>query len=146
MKLKTKNNRFLKITFLFLLAIFVGFLLAKTQVQKNEIETGQSMQPKIEVSGVKVNDFIKGGREESFITIDKTKDYHVFYIPAQELFYISITSYPFEEHIVNAENSLLEKLGITEEEACKLNVDVTTPAYANTEKAGVVYGLSFCSP
>lgn len=144
MKPKSKTNKFFKIVLLTSLVILLGFLLIKNEDGKTDVPSDQAPQVKIEVSGVKVNDFIKNSREESYITIDKTKDYHLFYIPDQELFYISITSYPFDEHVVSAEDKLLVSLGITKEEACKLNVDITTPTYANPEKAGVVYDLSWC--
>lgn len=102
---------------------------------------------KIEISGVKVTDFIdETNQDESpgYYTIAKTPDYHIFYLPADELFFISITSYPFDEHRAVAEQKLLEVLAISEDEACKLNVDITTPAYANPDKAGEVFKLSFC--
>jgi len=101
----------------------------------------------IEISGVKVADFINkstNGKSQNFYTIYQTPDYHLFYIPDQELFYVSITSYPYNEFRPLAEKQLLQSLGITREEACMLNVDLTTTTRANPDKAGEVYGSSFC--
>src|SRR3972149_4984703 len=92
---------------------------------------------RIEISGVKVADFFNKTNEDntsSYYTIDKTPDYHIFYISSDELFFISITSYPFDEHRSVAELKLLEILAISKDAACKLNVDITTPAYANPNK------------
>ena len=60
------------------------------------------------------------------------------------MFFISVVSWPFDEHRLVAEADFLDKLGITDDEACRLNVDETTPAFANPDKAGKTYALSFC--
>ena len=111
---------------------------------------------RIEISGVKVLDFISKEtsslinqidqvKSSSYYTLAQTPDYHIFYFPPDELFFISITSYPFDEHRPVAELKLLEILAISRDEACKLNVDITTPAYANPDNAGEVFKLSFCN-
>ena len=110
-------------------------------------ETAVEEKKRIEISGVKVVDFIDKTNEDnssSYYTIDKTPDYHIFYISSDELFFISITSYPFDKHRLAAEQKLIEALAISKDDACKLNVDITTPAYANPDKAGEVFNLSFC--
>lgn len=102
---------------------------------------------RIKISGVMVANFINessSGESPSYYSIAKTADYHIFFMQADELFFISITSYPFDEHRGVAEQKLLEVLAISEDDACKLNVDITTPAYANPDRAGEVYNLSFC--
>jgi len=111
-------------------------------------ETAVEEKKRIEISGVKVVDFIDKTNEDnssSYYTIDKTPDYHIFYISTDELFFISITSYPFDEHRVVAEQKLIEALAISKDDACKLNVDITTPTYSNPDKAGEVFKLSFCN-
>jgi len=116
--------------------------------RQNKVSGTGSKKERVEISGVKVADFIgKTSQDESpgYYTIAKTPDYHIFFLAADELFFISITSYPFDEHRANAEQKLLEVLAITEDDSCKLNVDITTPSYANPDKAGEVYNLSFCS-
>ncbi len=114
-----------------------------SSVSSNSVELTKSTK-RIEVSGVEVNDFTQNSSGDAYTTISKTKDYHVFYLPADELFYISIASYPFDEHRPIAELELLKSLGIDQKDACKLNVDIATPAHANPAYAGEIYGLSFC--
>jgi len=94
-----------------------------------------------------MNDFTKGIEnfdKKSYVTISRTDNFHIFYLPDQTLFYITISASPFNEQKDAAEKVFLEKLGITPEEACKLNVDVATPASANPDNAGQIYKLSFC--
>ena len=156
---KKKKSQFkFKSIYLLLFAVLlfvVSLILTESEIAPNlnlpqptmnrgEVETPKE---KIEISGIEVADFISessDGEQPSFYTIKRTPDYHLFYIPEQELFYISITSYPFDEFRPIAEQQLLNRLEITEKEACILNVDLATPMYANPDKAGHVYGLSFC--
>ena len=156
---KKKKKKF-KFKSIYLL-LFAGLLFAASLILTNkDIVPGLNSVPqsdnnaesalskeKIEISGVNVADFINesgSGEQPSFFTIARTADYHFFYIPDQELFYISITSYPFDDFRTQAEQQLLHSLGITQEKACMLNVDIATPMFANPAQAGHVYGLSFC--
>ena len=102
---------------------------------------------KIITSEVEMNNFYKTSPR-----IDITGDALVtsnsnnltgFYIKG-ELFLVSVKESPFVEARVKAEQEFIEKLGITEEDACKLNVVVNTPAYANPKEAGKNHPLSFC--
>lgn len=152
-KYKFKPNHLL----IFAAILFIGTLIVTqrrdlskninlTSIDNNQ-ETVVGEKQRIEISGVKVADFIDKTSQDitpSYYTIAQSSDYHIFFMPADELFFISITSYPFDEHRGIAEQKLLEVLAITEEDACKLNVDITTPAYANPDKAGEVFKLSFC--
>ncbi len=82
---------------------------------------------------------------EEYKTIAYKKGYyHLFYFAPEELFIISIQRYPFDEIRPIAEQEFLKTLAIGEEDACKLNVELTTPGYANPGKAGKTYSLSFC--
>ena len=153
---KKKKLKF-KIIHLFIFAIILfvislsisykgGLKIDLTRVNRNQ-DTAVDEKERIEISGVKVADFINQigqGKSPSYYTLTQTPNYHIFYIQADELFFISITSYPFDEHRPVAEQKLLEVLEIGEDDACKLNVDITTPAYANPDKTGEVYELSWC--
>lgn len=166
---KSKKAKFkFKFKAVHLLILSVSLLILSFVITKNKSlsqninlqnkqpqQTGSVDTKRIEISGVSVADFInkqslsipnKSDKkvQPSFYTIAKTADYNIFYIPADELFFISVTSYPFDEHRAVAQQELLKKLEITQEDACKLNVDITTPSYANPDKAGEIYGLSFC--
>jgi hypothetical protein len=161
---KKKKLKF-KIIHLFIFAIIL-FVICLSISYKGDLkidltrgnrnqDTAIDEKERIEISGVKVADFISRetnlfinqigqGKSPSYYTLAQTPDYHIFYIQADELFFISITSYPFDEYRPVAEQKLLEVLEISEDDACKLNVDITTPAYANPDKTGEVYGLSWC--
>ncbi len=102
----------------------------------------------ITISGVQVKDFTKGienANEKSYITLSKNDDYHIFYIPSQTLFYISVLNSPFDKYKLEAEKKFLEDLEINQNEACKLNVDMTTPNAVNPDHAGQIYHLSYCN-
>ena len=103
--------------------------------------------PKIKISGVEVNNFYKEATEikkDGFAKFIDKKDYQIMYIPVDNSFLISILSSPFDEIRTEAEKALLDKLKISQQEACYLKVNITTPSYANPEYAGKNYGLSFC--
>jgi hypothetical protein len=74
-------------------------------------------------------------------------DYHIQYERTQGQFFIGLLARTREQARsmrVRAEDALLEKLGISRQEACKLEVSVAVPGSWNLELAGVNYGLSFC--
>ena len=139
--------------FLILLAAATAFILSVLLIKRlpKQIPKVQPIQStaeeKIEISGVKTANFLKNRSENntsSYTTLAKTKDYHLFFILKEELFIVSITSYPFDSFRSIAEQEFLKKLEISQEEACKLNVNITTPMSANPDKAGKNYELSWC--
>lgn len=101
---------------------------------------------KIQISEVEMTDF-KSYKEpinengDHFVVNDI--NYQIVYFPDGDYFNISILGSPFETWREAAEVKLLRKLDIEGEEACKLNVVVTTPLFANAEQAGNQYPLSF---
>ena len=106
-----------------------------------------SESSKIEVSNVKVNNFYKDAKKinsQGDILISEEKDFDIVYFPKGDEFLISILSSPFYPKRLEAEKKLLETLGISEKDACKLDVSITTPAFVNQNEAGINYGLSFC--
>ena len=157
MSLKKKNNkldtgknvkRSILVTFL-ILSIFIAIRVSSDEDYNFSLNNLNSLVKKdaLVISGVRVNDFtkeIENPNEKSYITLSQNGDYHIFYIPSQTLFYITISSSPFDQQKDAAEKEFLEKLGITSEAACKLNVDVATPANVNPSYAGQIYHLSFC--
>ncbi|MBN1169049.1 hypothetical protein JXA63_04125 [Candidatus Woesebacteria bacterium] len=76
--------------------------------------------------------------------IEEDQSYSIDYFDDYGGFLIVIKDSPFEEKKELAEKAFLENLEITEEEACKLKVEITTPMYANPDEAGRVYSFSFC--
>ena len=159
LKTATKSKLFQTALTAFILALIVLLIKQLPAVQQAGINNlgkenrAVKEREKIEISGVKVTNFLEpiispsNSKEglPSFVTINQTPDHHIFYIPADELFFISITSYPFDKHLPTAEKAMLQALAITEDEACNLNVDISTPSFANPDRAGEIYDLSFCS-
>lgn len=152
--------------FILLLAAFgvlIGiplFLLALSPKQSNQIPVPtlgptptllipvtQTPEGKLEINGVEVNNFLKDP-----VSVDSEKDvffiekpgYQIAYLSQFNKFLISITSSPFLTLKTQAEEDFVKTLGVTEPEACQLDVEVSTPQFANPEYAGAIYPLSFC--
>lgn len=150
-KKEKKNSKFLQI------AAVALFILLVIQVSRQPLQSQKNLPPankekaggeKIEISGVSVNDFFKQlpeGASKDYVSIALVQNYyHVFYFAPDQLFTISIQRSPFDEMREIAEQEFLKSLDVSEENACKLNVQITTPLYANPGKAGQSYRLSFC--
>ena len=76
--------------------------------------------------------------------IDKT-EYSITYLPKQGKFMISILTSPFEQIRLQAEQDLLKELQISQAQACKLDISISTPLFANPDFSGQQYRLSFCN-
>lgn len=76
--------------------------------------------------------------------VSEASSFHTIYFSKEDQFLISITEIPFEEKRKIAEQDFIRLLEITEAEACKLNVVITTPAFVNPDESGKNYSLSFC--
>lgn len=138
-KLNTKRN---KIVLAVVVAVaFVAAVVVSAQKQiANEAE-------RITVSGVSVKNprsSVVLENEQGDIVFNKSEGFEIVYLPRFKQFLISITAPPFDENVLAAEQEFLGSLGISEAEACKLNVVITTPQSANPNEAGKDYGLSFC--
>ena len=137
--LNTKRNRII-----LAIVTVVGFIITVVVIAQQQIaqEAGR-----IIVSGVNVKDPRSTKlleNKQGDIVFNKTDGFEIVYLPKFEQFLISITASPFVENEQAAEDELLTRLGISEEEACQLNVIITTPQSVNPNEAGKNYGLSFC--
>lgn len=83
-------------------------------------------------------------RQQEYTVYDEGADYEIIYINQNDQYLISISGSPFEEKRKLAEQNFLKTFKINKEEACKLNVVITTPTFANPKEAGINYKLSFC--
>ena len=152
-----------------LLIVALYFLLPKTE---EEIEREQARTPSptlapgepliqenlsptptipseqlLKISGVEVNNFKKSAVKispEGDVLIADSPNYQISYIAMDELFIISINSSPFDKIRLDAEAEFLRQLDISESTACSLNVQESTPRFANPELAGQSFGPSFC--
>lgn len=104
-------------------------------------------------STVRVDDSDRSGGSDTFRTTTEVSNvtpittkgtYEVLYIDDFDEYLITVTESPFDDFRTVAEQGFIKSLGITEEEACGLNVKIATPLFANPDEAGVEYGLSFC--
>jgi hypothetical protein len=84
------------------------------------------------------------------ITISETKDYGIVYqifgprLNNKYEFVVLPYTKPVESAVAKAEAALLENIGVSREDACKLNVRVGVADYVDPRYAGTNYGLSFC--
>ena len=142
--LKNKDNRFQRPQDDLNLEELPAFPLPKSKINIEEIPEEVE---KLETEGVEMKNFYKSSEvanEGGDTIITQSTDYKILYMPNYSYFLISIIGSPFEDVRLQAETIFLNTLGITQEEACKLNVEITTPHFANPEQAGTVYRLSFC--
>lgn len=110
-----------------------------------EVTTDPSQ--KITIGNVIMTDFYQAPREitaDGNVLIDETDSFGIIYYPRTQVFHISVTASPFETVRKTAEQSFLKTLGITSTNACKLNVEIATPFWANKEESGAIYPMSFC--
>ena len=77
-------------------------------------------------------------------TIKDGVDYHVEFQPGSQEFFISLSGDDLYASRTNAEQGLLDKLGITKDEACRLSVSLAVAFSESPKASGTNYGLSFC--
>lgn len=78
------------------------------------------------------------------ILVSDEEYFQTLYFAQEDQFLISVIMSPFNEKRIEAENDFVIRLGISKENACLLDVVITTPKYANPNEAGKNYSLSFC--
>ncbi len=97
---------------------------------------------------VEVRDFYKDPAvfaiEEEDFMLDIRANYYIAYHRLQSSFEIVIKQSPVESARANAELWLVDYLGITQEDACKLKALVTVPITVDQNLGGRSYPLSFC--
>lgn len=102
---------------------------------------------RIDIQGVSVGNFLETSKtieETGEVFAVENEDYAIIYHKNDKSFLINILSSPFDLSRQKAEGAFLQTLGIDNTSACKLNVVVQTPFFANPDNAGIPYPLSFC--
>jgi hypothetical protein len=102
---------------------------------------------KIELEGIAVNDIYAKPlmtNNENDVKFAENSNYEFVYLSKYHKFLITILGSPFMSLVKPAEEDFVKVLGITYNQACKLNVDVGTVAFANPDYAGKRFPLSFC--
>lgn len=112
-----------------------------TADDKIAIDTGQGT---VYINDVLENPVRKVGQKS--VVFMETAEYTMSYFPLPEpgKFIISISVANPEIARPQMEKDFIGALGISEEEACKLDVSVNVPVAVNPDTAGVDFGLSFC--
>lgn len=102
----------------------------------------------ITVGGVQMKDFTKTStqmNQEGDLSIaNVANSYQIVYLAHFQQFLITILGSPFDTQRQAAETAFLQSLGISQADACKLSVSISTPRYVNPDQAGQQYPLSFC--
>ncbi len=78
------------------------------------------------------------------IYVDDGAPYSITANKDSSYYKILITKSPFQKYRLEAEQKLLDELKLSQKKACALDVEITTPRFANPDEAGQVYKLSFC--
>ena len=76
--------------------------------------------------------------------VEQNSNYTINYFTKDQSFLITILAQPIQANRDAAEQELLNELGISAADACKITVVLTVPAFVDETHAGQDYGLSFC--
>src|SRR3989344_6029565 len=101
----------------------------------------------IVISDIAVNNFKENADKillNGDVVIKEMEIYQIVYLDTYQTFIISITDKDYDRAVAAAERDFLGILGINEANACRLTVEVNSPAFAQNEYAGMVFPLSFC--
>mgnify|MGYP001574926590 FL=1 len=74
----------------------------------------------------------------------ESDQFSIEFQPAFNKYLITIVATPFETIRKDAENKFLEVTGFSKDEACTKNVSVGTIISVDEQRAGKIFGLSFC--
>lgn len=128
---------------------FPTFIKRPTFTPAPTISRSPTSWEKINISGVEVYNFYKTAKtinlQKDMLIIENDK-FQIVYLPKFGKFLLSISSSPFPAVRREAEEEFLKVLKVDKKDACRLNVSVNTPYFANPDFAGKDFPLSFCPP
>lgn len=107
------------------------------------IPTSDTMQ----ISGVVVKNIFRDAvdiNNAGTVLVAREKQYQLSYYPADSRFILNILGSPFAVARREGEQAILRLLGVSDKDICRLNIEVTTPYFANPNEAGSRLNLSFC--
>jgi hypothetical protein len=118
-------------------------------VVENPTPTPIPQSDTIFISNTEVSNFYKTAKKigesgEIYLSNNNPERYQILYMESFDQFLISILAGPFQTVREEAEQDLLRQLNIPQDEACALDVSITTPTFVNPDSSGKTYGLSFC--
>ncbi len=135
-----KNVLIILIASIVLLALVVAVLvvLSRNSSSKMNINTQQGTVSANNVNQSAAYKYAGGA------TLESAVGYAISYDSASQSFNIAITKAPISQYRTAAEAKFLQDLGITQQDACKLNVQLGVTYDANPSLIGQNFGLSFC--
>lgn len=104
-------------------------------------------QEKMMLGGVQMNNLYTLAKEtdpNGNLVFPSPPEYKLLYLTQYQQFLITIIGSPFPKMRREAEEDFLLLIGVGKDEACKLDVVISTPFSANPDFAGESYPLSFC--
>jgi len=137
-------KRFIIIILIVLILILLSGTVLYLKFGKKQLPSVDKQQLKIEKA--RENAFsktVKTNGEGDALIVDKPT-YQIVYLKKNDQFLISINKSPFEEIRKEAEEEFRKITQADQEILCKLNVEVTTPSFANPSLSGKIFPLSFC--
>jgi hypothetical protein len=96
---------------------------------------------------VNINNVYKNPVEQlsqNGVSFTQNSDYYMSFYPKNNGFLITLLNPDLEKARSEAENDFINKLGITKDQACSLNVSITIPNSVSTKYSGGIYNFSFC--
>ncbi len=145
-----KSHKFLIITVITLLLLFSLYFVFRQISAPGGGQTASST-PQISIptanGQIQISDITQHPVEQVTDTVvfARTNQYEIAYFPNEQSFTITISAEPVEQARQAAEQAFLDKLQITEGQACQLNVTLAVLGGIDENLAGKNYGLSFCS-
>lgn len=119
-------------------------VIPQTKPTVKIIPTGET----VIINNIPVNNFYQNSPsfnpEGDRTLADVDGQYRIVYLSENQQFLLNIQGSPFEQYRQAAEQAFLQKMGISQQQACNLNVIIRTPAFVNPDQAGQDYFLSFC--
>lgn len=142
--MKVKKFILVSILLIAVITILYGVFRSKLVLPLSEntfiIKTGAGDVP--------VKDFYKSSvqvdPQRKDALVKRTQDYDIVYFAKDQSFLITLSRQPVKEARNQAELDLLETLGISKDEACKLKVSLKIPFDIDNNLAGKDFHLRFC--
>lgn len=122
--------------------ILVGILSLSTMSPAIALEQG-----KMRMNNIEMNDVTQGSNfgPSGEVVVRNDDDTYLVFSPESNIFWIEVSGSPYTESRKRSEMALLNDLGISRNEACFLNVNVSAPRVLHPDIGYVNPSLSFCS-
>jgi hypothetical protein len=117
-------------------------------VSSSDIPSGETLTLGTPSGNVTVKNFYKTALaliEGTEVVLAKNDGYEIDYSNVDSSFVITIRQIPIDSVRVDAESQLLNLLGISKNDACRLSVSVIIPASLDPQAGGRSYPLGICS-